>query len=142
MLTIVRCLVFMGALFIVPFSLAASLLQVSEATIREAPPGITVNAGYARLNNTNSHDITINAVSSDSFESISIHLTQVDGGVAKMIPQAELRVPAGQSIELKPGSYHLMLLNASHMITAGDSIEIIFHTSGGDVRSEFRIKRF
>ena len=65
-LTIIRCLVFMAALFIVPFSLADSLLQVSEATMREAPPGIAINAGYARLNNTGSNDITIKAMSSET----------------------------------------------------------------------------
>ena len=118
-LTFFRGLGFAGALLIAPFSLADSMLQVSEAIIREAPPGTIISAGYARLSNAGGGDITIKAVSSDSFESISIHLTRIDGGVAKMIPQGELSVPAGKTVELKPGSYHLMLFKSSHPVAEG-----------------------
>jgi copper(I)-binding protein len=35
-----------------------------------------------------------------------------------------LEIPAGGSVELKPGSYHLMLIGPTQELTVGDTIEM------------------
>ena len=41
-----------------------------------------------------------------------------------MQPVARLEIPAGGSVELKPGSYHIMLIGLKQDLKAGDTIEI------------------
>ena len=41
-----------------------------------------------------------------------------------MQPIARLEIPAGGSVELKPGSYHIMLIGLKQDLKVGDSIEI------------------
>ncbi len=117
-------------------------LQILDAVIREAPPTMKVNAGYAKLTNTGNVDITITAVGSDAFSAIMIHSTSVVDGVATMQAQSKLLVPAGASVRLSPGGLHLMLMGANRSLSDGDTVEIALHTSGGTTSAEFRVKRF
>ena len=41
-----------------------------------------------------------------------------------MQPIARLEIPAGGTVELKPGSYHIMLIDLTKELKAGDTIEI------------------
>jgi copper(I)-binding protein len=47
-----------------------------------------------------------------------------NGGMMGMQPIARLEIPAGGSVELKPGSYHIMLIGLKQDLKVGDSIEI------------------
>ncbi len=46
------------------------------------------------------------------------------GGMMGMQPVARLEIPAGGTVELKPGSYHIMLIDLTQELKAGDKIEI------------------
>ena len=46
------------------------------------------------------------------------------GTMMGMFPVSRIEVPAGGSVELKPGGYHLMLLNLVADLKAGDTIEL------------------
>jgi len=125
-----------------PWCAADIPLQILDAVIREAPPTMKINAGYAKFSNTGSVDITITAVSSDAFSTVTIHLTSIVDGVATMHPQSELLVPAGASITLAPGGRHLMLMGANQSLSDGDTVEITLHTNVGTTSAVFRVKRF
>lgn len=65
---------------------------------------------------------------------VEIHEMSMDGNVMKMraLP-AGLVLPAGQTVELKPGGYHIMLLDLKQALTAGDKVPVslvIENTSG------------
>jgi copper(I)-binding protein len=45
-------------------------------------------------------------------------------GMMGMRPIARLEIPAGGSVELKPGGYHVMLIDLNQELKAGDKIEI------------------
>jgi len=46
------------------------------------------------------------------------------GGMMGMQPVARLEIPAGGTVELKPGSYHIMLIDLTKELKPGDKIEI------------------
>ena len=46
------------------------------------------------------------------------------GGMMGMQPIARLEIPAGGTVELMPGSYHIMLIDLKQELKAGDKIEI------------------
>ncbi len=106
-------------------------LQVTDPWIREAPPGATVLAGYLTLSNTTDSPLVIETVSSPDFQAVEIHRSWVEGGIARMQPVSELTIPAAGSIELAPGSYHLMLFRPVQPLTAGDTVALRLQTADG-----------
>ena len=121
---------------------AEDALTVTNALVREAPPGMMMTAGYADWRNTSGEAIIINGVSSDAFNMIEIHLSSIENGIARMTPQDSLTVPANGSIKLEPGGLHLMLMGAKEAVKAGDTIDITLHTSIGNKTVTFTVKRF
>ena len=110
---------------------ADSGLQVTEPWIREAPPGTSVMAGYMTLSNAGDTPLVIEAVSSPDFEAIEIHRSWIEDGIARMQPVSKLTIPAGDSIRLEAGGYHLMLLRPGQALAAGDDVTLLLHRADG-----------
>lgn len=115
-------------------------LQISEAWIREMPPGPQVTAGYFLVNNSSEQDIVVNHFSSPDFERVELHETLHEDGQMRMRQMHELTVPATEGLALQPHGWHLMLFNPSQRPTAGQTLSIQLHC-GSDVantRAEVR----
>ncbi|RPJ23502.1 MAG: copper chaperone PCu(A)C [Chloroflexi bacterium] len=83
-------------------------------------------------NNSDAADKLIKA-ESDAAKMVQIHLSEVDAnGVATMHEVDGVDIPAGGSAELKPGSYHVMLIGLKQDIKEGDTISItlVFQNAG------------
>lgn len=117
--TVLLCTVLLHS----PFSIAEELV-IHEAWVREGPPTAAVLAGYMRIDNPGANERTITAVTSPRFERVEMHRTEVVDGVARMLPQEQLVVPAGGSLILEPGGLHLMLINPTAPVTAGETITL------------------
>lgn len=100
-------------------------LQVNEAWIREAPPNAMALAGYLTVSNSGTEDRQLVAVSSTDFESIELHRSELVEGVARMVPQDRMPIPAAGRLELKPGDYHLMLMHPRRSLKVGDKVKAI-----------------
>jgi periplasmic copper chaperone A len=64
---------------------------------------------------------------------VEIHEMATVGNVMTMAPLADgLEIPAGGSVELKPGGYHVMMFGLRQDLNAGDQFEatIVFETAG------------
>jgi copper(I)-binding protein len=62
-----------------------------------------------------------------------VHETVVDGaGTAAMKPVDRVNLPAGDTVEFKPGSYHVMLMGLSKDLKAGEKVELdlVFEHAG------------
>ncbi|MCP4406221.1 MAG: copper chaperone PCu(A)C [Gammaproteobacteria bacterium] len=100
-------------------------LQISEAWIREAPPNAMALAGYMTVNNRGTEDRQLVAVSSIDFKRIELHRSMLVEGVARMIPQERMPIPAAGHLELKPGDYHLMLMHPRRSLKVGEEVKAI-----------------
>ena len=105
---------------------------ISDAWIPEAPPVSTVMAGFMILHNPDVDAVKIVAVQSEQFADVQMHLSLEENGIAKMLPQKMLIVPAQGSLQLKPGSYHLMLFNPVAPLKAGDKVTLNIRFENGD----------
>ena len=114
---------------------AASALMAEDAWIREAPPGATALAGYLVLHNHGSEDRTLVAANSRAFDSVMLHRTVMEDGVAKMVHQHTITLPAGESLTFKPNDYHLMLMRPKHSLKAGDKVDISLEFKNGETLS-------
>ena len=52
-----------------------------------------------------------------------------------MVPQNAIDIPAGGRIELKPGDYHLMLMQPSRALQEGDQIPITLEFKNGETQT-------
>ena len=114
-------------------------LVVKNIWIPEAPPVSKVMAAFMVFQNRSDKDVNITEISSPDFDRVEMHLSVIIDGVAKMLPQKQLIVPAKGQLELKPGSYHLMLFNPEKALKSGDTATIDILMSDGN---RFTVKAF
>jgi len=85
-------------------------------------------AAYMILHNHTEIDDELEGVSSDVATAVEIHLSQMKAdGTMEMIPQAAIALPADGELELKPGSYHVMMIGLKQDLKAGDEISLTLH---------------
>lgn len=113
------------------FPALAESLNISNAWVRQGPPTAQVLAAYMTLENPGPQAIAITGASSPQFETVEIHRTEIVDGMARMIPQERLTVPAGGRVALEPGGLHLMLINAKQPLAADAVVRIELRLDGG-----------
>ena len=106
-------------------------VSVRDAWVREAPPGMTMMAGYMELRNNTSRPQVLVAARSSVFESVTIHRSIVKDGIASMVHAPQIELAANASLIFAPGSYHLMLMSPKRTLRAGDPVVINLEFRGG-----------
>ena len=126
------------ALAIITMSASALVTAGILAPASSETAAIAVNGAYSRpanamgavfltIVNSGTTDDSLDGARSDVADATEVHETyQVDGGEAmRHIPS--LAVPAGQSVVLKSGGYHIMLIGLRHELRVGDRFTIGLH---------------
>jgi copper(I)-binding protein len=67
---------------------------------------------------------------------VEIHEMSMDGTVMKMRAVPALELPAGKPVDLKPGGYHVMLMDLKQTLKAGDTVPVTLVIEGKDGRRE------
>jgi copper(I)-binding protein len=80
---------------------------------------------------------TLVSASSPAAGVVEIHEMAMDGNTMKMraLPKG-LDLPAGKTVELKPGGYHVMLMDLKAPLKAGESVDISLVVEGKDGKKE------
>lgn len=82
-------------------------------------------AAYMVISNGTGTDDALVGASSPASATAEVHETVTDAtGKMGMQPVASVPISAGGSMELKPGSYHIMLIDLTQELKVGDSIQI------------------
>ena len=85
-------------------------------------------AAYMILHNHSTEDDELVGVSADVATAAEIHLSQMKAdGTMEMIQQESIALPVDADMELKPGSYHVMLIGLKQDLKAGDEITLTLH---------------
>jgi copper(I)-binding protein len=98
-------------------------IRVENAYTRATVPGQQVAGGFMKIENKGAADQLISASSPVSGD-VQLHEMTMDGNVMKMRQVKEVVVPAGATVELKPGGLHLMFMNIKAPLTAGDTVPV------------------
>jgi periplasmic copper chaperone A len=100
-------------------------ITVEQPWARATPAGAKTGAAYMTLaNKTNTAD-RLTGASSDVAAKVQIHEMKVVNGVMQMRElTGGLAIPAGGSVTLKPGAYHVMLIGLKKPLVAGQSIPL------------------
>jgi len=99
-------------------------IHISQPWSRATPKGASAGAGYMTITNTGNEPDRVTCVSSDASAECQIHTMTMDNGVMKMRPvEGGLEILPGQTVMLKPGGLHVMLLDLKHPLEAGSSMK-------------------
>jgi periplasmic copper chaperone A len=104
-------------------TLAADRLVVSDAWAPQAPPR-QMMAGFMTLHNPGDQDVVLVDATSPQFERIEIHTMAMDEGVMRMRRLPQLVIPAGETISLRSGGLHLMMIQPASHYQPGDELAI------------------
>ena len=113
--------------------IAADSVEVHEAWIPQAPPVAMMHAGYLRVKNNTTAPVVIVAAQSADYGAVEIHKTVTEGGMARMIEQNEITVPAGQAVNFQRGGLHLMLMQPKRKLKLDDKVEVKLMTKDNKV---------
>jgi periplasmic copper chaperone A len=103
--------------------LAGDVLEIGNPWTPEAPPG-RMMAGFLTLTNHGQDPIVLVDAVSPQFGRVEIHTMEMDDGVMRMRRLEQLEIPPGETVELKPGGLHLMLMQPAGQFGRGDQLEI------------------
>jgi len=99
-------------------------LQISQPWSRATPKGAAVAGGYLKITNTGTTPDRLLGGSTDIAKGLEVHEMSMDGGVMKMRQLKDgLTIAPGATVELKPGSYHIMLVNLTRPLAKGERIK-------------------
>lgn len=112
-------------------SAQAADLQVLAPYVQAAPPNAKVLAAYMGLRNAGTKNVVVVGASSPEFARVEMHRTVLHGDQAHMEATKELALPAQASLELKPGGWHLMLIEPKKRLPAGAAVSLRLHLQDG-----------
>lgn len=98
-------------------------MEVSDAWVRDAPPGAPMLAAYLTLHNRGAQDRVLVEVRSRAFPHVMLHSSEVIDGVARMHQLDKLVIPAHATVTLEPGGMHLMMPTPEPPLSVGDEVE-------------------
>lgn len=120
---------------------APSSIEVAEAWSPETPPGASVAAGYMTIRNGTAADDAIIAMESPVAGAVEAHTMTMEDGMMRMRKVENLEVPAGETVELKPGEMHLMLIDLKDPLAAGGRYPLtLTFKVAGKVQTEVEVR--
>ena len=105
--------------------------HIHDGWVRITPGGMGMLAGYARIENPCHDAAALTGVRSATFADVSLHETTVVGGISRMRPVPRLALAPGRVVTLQPGGLHLMLMQPTHALKAGEHVVIDFALEDG-----------
>ena len=103
-------------------SVSAQQLTVTEPWVRATVPQQKATGAFMHLRSD--ADVRLVAAESPVAGVVEIHEMSMQNDVMKMSPIPALDLPAGQDVELKPGGYHVMLMDLRQQVKVGDEVPL------------------
>jgi hypothetical protein len=110
----------------------SSAMAIAMPWIRSAAPPVKTSAGYMVITNHGDQSDKLLSVSAPFSEISELHQSLTEDGVTMMRRIRELEIPAGATISLEPGGYHLMFINLTGALEEGEPVPVtlIFEKAG------------
>lgn len=99
-------------------------IKISNPWTRATPKGARIGGGFMTITNTGREPDRLvggSVVVSPTFE---VHEMKMDGGIMRMRALADgLEIKPGATVELKPGSYHVMMIGLKDQLVEGGTVK-------------------
>lgn len=108
-------------------------LRVSQVWARAVPPNSPAGAAYFTLENMGSTPIRLLSAKSSLSDTTELHThVHTPEGLMRMEQVPQVEIPAKSTLNFKPGSYHVMLMQPKEPLAVGGhfSLELSFEPEG------------
>ncbi|AKP91767.1 copper chaperone PCu(A)C [Achromobacter ruhlandii] len=105
-------------------------LKVEDAWVRATVPSQHATGVFMRLTSPTAARLV--GVESDAARHVEVHEMAMQDNVMKMRQVSAIDLPAGKPVELKPGGYHVMLIDLARQISAGDPVALTLLVQDAD----------
>jgi len=103
-----------------------------DAWARATPPGSTTAAIYGSFINNSERDRSVAAIDFAGANHVMVHRTVESEGMSRM-KAGRIDIPAGSSVELRPGALHIMVMGLSDRLMEGCEYPITLTWEDGAV---------
>ena len=117
-------------------------LQIDHPWARATPGGATVGGGFMKIKNAGSAADRLVAGSAEVAGRVEIHEMAVIDGIMKMRALDKgLEIAPGKTVELKPGGFHVMLMDLKRPLKQGETVKatLVFEKAGS-LQVEFQVE--
>ena len=100
-----------------------NLVVVSPWT-RATPGGAKIAGGYLKITNNGTSADRLTGAATAGADRVEIHEMSMTDGVMKMRPLTDgLTIKPGETVELKPGGFHMMFMDIKQPLKQGDTLK-------------------
>ena len=117
---------------------ALAQVTVTDAWVRGTVAGQKGTGAFMKL--TSATDAILVSATSPVAAVVEIHEMAHEGGMMKMRAIGELKLPAGKAVELRPGGYHVMLMDLKQPLKEGDVVPVSLVIESGGRRETIEVK--
>jgi periplasmic copper chaperone A len=117
--------------FFVEAQAADPAIAIQDPYVRLVPPGIKATGGFMLIRNAGATDRQLIKATSPIANIVELHTHLNENGVMKMREVPRIDVKAHGQTELKPGSYHVMLIDLKEPLREGGTVPITLEFDDG-----------
>lgn len=120
----------------------AGSLEIGHPWTRATPKGASVAGGYLKITNKGTAADRLTSATLAIAPRVEIHEMAMRDGMMRMRPlPAGLEIKPGETVEFKPGSYHIMFMNLKQPLEIGQRIKgTLTFEKAGPVEVEFVVE--
>jgi hypothetical protein len=114
-------------------SFKVGTIEVDQPWMRATPKGASTAAGYFKITNSGTVADRLTGGSTPVASAVEFHEMTMTNGVMKMRPlPAGLEIKPGETVELKPSSFHAMFTGLKQPLKQGDHVKatLVFEKAG------------
>ena len=101
---------------------AAAQVAVTDAWVRGTIAGQKATGAFMQLKSP--ADASLVAVTSPVAKIVEIHEMKMEGSMMTMRAVDKVALPAGKTVEMKPGGYHVMLVDLVAPLKVGEAVPL------------------
>jgi len=115
-------------------------LTIGHPWARPTPGGVTNGAVYVTLINQGKTPDRLLQASSPIAAGVMLHSNVKEGDIVRMRHVESVEIPPGQTVELKPGGLHIMLMGLTRPLKEGDMVPLtLTFANEGEVAIEVMV---
>jgi len=117
-------------------------LSISQPWTRATPPKAQTAGGFLTIENAGASSDRLVGASSPIAGRVEIHEMRMDNGVMVMRPATDgITIPAGGSMTLAPGGFHIMFMQLKEGLAEGDAVPVeLSFERAGDIEVLFPVE--
>lgn len=120
---------------------AAGDIVVADFWTRATLPNQKVGGGYMVITNNGEEEDRLVSISSPASGEVEVHEMSMENDIMRMRPlEGGIVIPAGETVELAPGGYHLMFQELEEGFVEGETVAVtLTFEKAGEVTLELPV---